>query len=498
MGRYEYRLIMPDTLFFAPWRHQLGPMGSRTAKTFKQVRSYTLAELESCFARWLPTNLFPKAAEKANSRDRHYTRWRTFWCALWQNLNPGASCREVVRQLQALFRLESGPEISEEDGAYCRARARLPLAPFPTALAATSKAADQLAPPMSLLGGRPLKAADGSALTLLADTPKNRAAYPPVQCQPNQPSFPMMRIVVLFSLLSGAILAVAQGSLAVSEMSLLTLLSSQLAKGDILIGDRGFGCYPVIALLQQTLGIDFIGRTTRQTDGRRRLKRLAHNDWLIQWKKGPKASPWMTLSQWLGLPTTLTLRAVKGSLYKKGYRVRQATVITTLLDAEVYPARQILEAYLRRWRLEMCLDDLKTTLGMESLRNRSPEMAQQELYLRLIAHNLIRCTMAQAASEHGVPLDRISFTGSVDAIRQFSQAMARARSKKKRHELWAELLRTLASDLVPERPGRREPRAVKRKKNRYPRLRGPRHQFRDHLKRNDRRKNSRLRKLGLM
>ena len=488
---------MTHTPCFPAWLHRLAPMGARTAKTFKHLRTYTLAQLESCFGAWLPTDLFPKAPKKANSRDRQYTRWRTFWCALWQNLNPGTPGREVVRQLQALFALEGGPEISEEDGAYCRARARLPLAQFVKALAATAQTADQLAPALHGLRGRPLKAADGSALTLLADTPKNRRAYPPVQCQPGQPSFPMMRLVVLFSLCSGAILAVAQGSLAVSELSLLAQLCSQLAKGDILIGDRGFGSYPLIALLQ-TLGVDFIGRTTRRIDGRRRLKRLGPNDWLLQWEKGAKPSTWMTAAQWLGLPQTLTLRAVKGSLYQKGYRLRQVTVITTLLDAELYPASEILEAYCRRWRLEMCLNDLKTTLGMESLPNRSPEMAQQELHTRLIAHNLVRCTIAQAATEHSVALARISFKGSLDALRQFSQAMAQARSKHKRGQLWSELLRTLASDLVPERPGRREPRAVKRKKNKYPRLRGPRHQFRDHLKRNDRRKISRLRKLGLM
>jgi hypothetical protein len=191
------------------------------------------------------------------------------------------------------------------------------------------------------------------------------------------------------------------------------------------------------------------------------------------------------------------LRAVKGSLYRKGYRVRQVTVITTLLDAQLYPPQEILQAYLRRWRLEMCLDDLKTTLHLEGLRSRSPQMVQKELLTRLIAHNLVRCTMAQAAAEHDVPLDRISFKGSLDAVRHFSQAMAQAKSKKKRQQLWTALLRTLAADLLPDRPGRREPRAVKRKKNRYPRLRGPRRQFRDHLKRHDRRKISRLRKLGL-
>jgi hypothetical protein len=122
----------------------------------------------------------------------------------------------------------------------------------------------------------------------------------------------------------------------------------------------------------------------------------------------------------------------------------------------------------------------------------------EEVYTRLIAHNLIRCIAAQAATEHGVELERISFKGSLDALRHYSQAMAHARSRKKRKELWGELLHTLAVDLVPERPDRREPRAVKRKKNKYPRLNVPRHKFRDHPKRNTRRTHARLRKLGLM
>jgi len=473
-------------------------MSSPAAQAVAKVRAHTLSQLENCFRQWLPEDLLPKAPAQANSRDRIYTRWRTFWCALWHNLNPGASGREVVRQLQALFSLEGGPCISGEDGAYCRARARLPLGQFPKALAATARFADQLAPSQGFLKGRALRVVDGSSLTLLADTPENRKAYPAIQCQPGQPRFPMLRFVVLFSLASGAIQSAAQGSLAVSELALLAQLTSQLAKGDILIGDRGFGCYPLIAFLVHALGVDFIGRTTRSIDGRRRLKRLGRNDWLICWKKGKKASAWMEPGQWQALPATLTLRAVKGSLHQRGFRVRRITVITTLLDAQAYPAKEILRAYLRRWRLEMCLDDLKTTLGMESLSNRSPEMAQQELFLRLIAHNLIRCTMAQAAAGHEVPLERISFKGSLDAVRQFSQAMAQAKSKRKRLGLWEELLRTLAADRVPERPGRREPRAVKRKKNKYPRLRGPRHSFRDHPKRNVRRTNARLRKRGPM
>jgi len=389
---------MFHTPFFPEWRGRLAPLGSRTAAAFHTVRAYTLCQLEACFAARVPADLFPKAAKKQNSRDRDYTRWRTFWCMLWQALHPESSGREVVRQLQALFRLEGGSRISPEDGAYCRAKVRLPVSPFVTAVTATAQAADRQAPALTQLQCRPLKAMDGSATTL-SDTPKNRKAYPALQCA-DQPSFPMLRLVVIFSLLSGAICAVAHGSLAVSELALFGSLLNQLERGDILLGDRGFGCYPVIALLQQQ-GVDFIGRTNRRIDGRRRLQRLAQNDWLIRWKKSATPSPWLSAAQWAGLPGEIPLRAIKGRVDQKGFRVRQVTVVTTLLDPKLYPAHEILHAYLRRWRLEMCLDDLKTTLKMDQLRGRSPAMAQKEVYTRLIVHNLIRCTAAQAATEQG-------------------------------------------------------------------------------------------------
>jgi hypothetical protein len=488
---------MTDTPFFPAWGPRLNPMGSRSGPLLRTVRALTLCQLEKCFAAWIPTQLFPKAAHQQNSRDRCYTRWRTFWSMLWQALHPLASGREVVRQLQALFDLEDGPELSPEDGAYCRAKVRLPLDQFPKALSACAAHADQLAPSLELLRGRPLKVVDGSALTL-ADTPKNRATYPPVE-PTSTPTFPQLRLVVLFSLLSGAVLSAVQGSLLVSELALLHSLAAQLAAGDVLVGDRGFGSFPVIVWLKVVCQVDFLGRTTRQTDGRRRLRRLGPNDWVLSWKASPsRTSPWLKPLVQALLPTQITLRAVKGSCYQKGFRVRRVTVVTTLLDPELYPAQEILRAYLRRWRLEMCLDDLKTSLQMETLRGRTPATLQRELYTRLIAHNLIRCTMAQAASYHHVPLEQISFKGSLDALRHFAHAMARARSRSRRERLWKRLLRTLGEDLVPQRPGRREPRAVKRKKNKYPRLDAPRHKFRDHLKRHDRRKLSRLRKLGLM
>lgn len=348
-------------------------MGARSAQALQNVRAYTLCQLEGLFGPCVPPTLFPKAAASANSRDRLYTCWRTFWCLLWQSFNPKASGREVVRHLQALFELHDGPTVSEEDGAYCRAKARLPLSEFPN-----------------------------------------------------------------------------------------------------------------------------IGRSARQVDGRRRVKRLGRDDRLMLWHRGPQPSPWLTLLERASLPTSMTVRTLRGSCYVKDFRVRRVTLVTTLLDPEIYPARGILQAYLRRWRLEMCFDDLKTTLDMEMLRSRSPEMAQKEIYARLIGHNLIRCTMAHAAAQHTVALERISFKGALDALRQFTHAMSQARTRRKRRQLWATPLKTLADDLVPDRPGRREPRGVKRVKNKYPRLSVPRHRFKDRPKRSVRRTTASFRKLSLM
>jgi hypothetical protein len=132
-------------------------------------------------------------------------------------------------------------------------------------------------------------------------------------------------------------------------------------------------------------------------------------------------------------------------------------LVTTLLDPHSDPAQDLIALYARRWSLELCFRDLKTTLGMKQLRCKFPEMVEKELLAFLVAHNLIRCVMAQAASVHQVPLERISFKGTLDSLRQYSNGIAQARNRKIRRQLWDDLLLNLARDQVPDRPGRREP-----------------------------------------
>ena len=204
---------------------------------------------------------------------------------------------------------------------------------------------------------------------------------------------------------------------------------------------------------------------------------MAQGDGLFVWTKGYEQSGLSTPGQWQNMPAQITVRIIRFTATIRGFRHRRVTLVTTLLDGNLYPAREIAALYARRWSLELCFRDLKTTLGMETLRCQSPPMARKELLAYLIAHNLIRCVMAQVVARYQVDLERISFKGSVDAVRQYSAVMAQTRNRQLHQQLWEDLLTNLARDLVPLRPDRREPRAVKRRPKAYPLLNRPRRKF---------------------
>jgi hypothetical protein len=166
----------------------------------------------------------------------------------------------------------------------------------------------------------------------------------------------------------------------------------------------------------------------------------AKNDGLFVWTKGYQQSAILTAAEWAQLPAQITVRLIRFTATIRGFRGRRVTLVTTLLDPLAYPAHELAAFYARRWRLELCLRDLKTTLGMDQLRCKSPDMAEKELLAYLVAHNLIRCVMAEAVAQYEVDLERISFKGTVDALRQYSAAIAQARNRKMRRQLWDDLL----------------------------------------------------------
>lgn len=474
-----------STPYFPQWRPRLAALGRRV----QRLRHSTLGELEVLFAGCLPPELLAQREEGPNSREQIFTLRRTFWLFLFQMLTPHTACREVVRNVQALLGLHTDRQIDSASSAFVTARGRLPVQCLNQALQQSAATADQRSRERGRLKGRPVKVVDGTGVQL-PDTKANQRRFPQPSTQKPGCGFPVLKIVALFSLSSGAILARACESLHWHDLRLFRRLWAELLRGDIVLGDRAFGDYVTLATLPKR-GVDLLCRLHqgRQVDFRRCLKRLGKEDALFTWKKTPVRPKYLTRHQWQSVPDVITVRVLRLTLATRGYRTKSIKVVTTLLDSELYPAGELLDLYRRRWRLELCFRDLKTTMGMEVLRCQSPAMVEKELLMYLIAHNLIRCLMAQAACHHDVDLERVSFKGSVDATRQFSGAMAQARSPKRRRRLHDQLLKILAEDLVPERPGRREPRAVKRRPKPYPLLNRPRHKFKEIPHRNRYRKN---------
>jgi hypothetical protein len=350
-----------------------------------------------------------------------------------------------------------------------------------------ARAAFQWVPISTFLQGRRLKALDGTSVRL-ADTKKNQATFPQPSSQKPGAGFPVMKIAALFCVASGSILAYATGSLSISEISLVAAqLMNSLAPGDVLVADRCFCNYSLAALLQRQ-GVGLIARVPtaiRHIDFRQG-QRLGSKDALFVWKKSKRPSSWMALDQWVGLAETLTVRIMRVSIDLPGSRVKTVTLMTTLLDPILYPAREIAEAYRLRWREEMCFDDLKTTLHMAHLKCLSPEMVQKELCFFLLAHNFLRCLMVQAAAQAQIKIEQISFKGTLDGFRHAAIAMTQAKSKARRGAVWEQFMDSLAANKLPDRPGRIEPRAVKRI-IKYPKLNTHRHLYKDRMSRNKRR-----------
>ena len=345
--------------------------------------------------------------------------------------------------------------------------------------------------------GAGFKALDGTSARL-ADTQANQKAFPQPGSQKPGAGFPVLKIVALFCVAGGAILAYATGGLAHSEIGLAAQLLGACATGDVLIADRGFCNYALAALLGDQ-GIGLITRVPtaiRQIDFRQG-RRPGSKDALFVWKKGKRPCAWMPLEQWRGLPDTLTVRLLRVRISLPGSRVTTLTLMTTLLDPVRYPAREIAAAYRLRWREEMCFDDLKTTLHMAHLKCLSPAMVHKELCLFLIAHNLLRGLMAHAAAQARIRIEQISFKGTLDGFRQTAIAMTQARSTAKRGAVWEQFMKSLAAGKLPDRPGRVEPRAVKRI-SKYPKLTTHRLRYKDRWSRNKRRIQARIRRNALI
>ncbi len=440
-------------------------------------KSRSAADIEDQFARFLPRSLLTRASEKEGSRDRIFSRRRTFWLFLWQVLVPKTSCRAVVRKTQAEAE-NARRKIDESSSAYCQARARLSIDLFESALRHTAEYADKKAVDGVPGWSRPVKVVDASSAQV-PDTTANAQSYHYPTGQKKGCRFPVLRFLALFSLASGVIHDITTAACYSGELTMLKVLWPRLKAGDILLGDRVFGCFPLLAALPLQ-DVDVVARLNQGRNlDLRRAPKLGHDDWLACFHKADVVPPYMTHKEWKKLPETILVRIIRSTISVKGFRSRTIWIVTTLTDAKRYSRESIVELYLRRWEMELTFRDVKTTMGMEVLRCLTPQMVEKELRMFLIAHNCIRSLMVEAAMKHNLRPQRISFKGTVDAVRSFMPALLRAVSRRTRNRLHSRLLEILAADELPFRPGRLEPRAVKRRPKPYPLLTAPRKVYKE-------------------
>lgn len=455
--------------FHSPLRHAAAPL-----------RGCPLHHLESLLVDRLDPKLLAPNSTSTNSRQRLYTPKLSFLSFLGQTLSPNSSCREAVRQIQAYYQgLPHPKHLDENTSGYCQARGRWSLGELVEIRSHLVRGSARNPLTLGLPTLRPLKLVDGTCLNL-PDTPANRQSYPQSQDQQPECGFPLLRLVAVFSLESGAVLERQYSPYTISENALYQRLWPTFQKDDIILGDRNFGSWSPLASLQPR-GIDGIFQlhASRNQDFRRG-QRLGLHDRLIRWAKPRNKPANLTPEQWQALPASLTVRLVRFRLPSARGRGKKIVLVTTLLDPIRWPRELLAALYARRWQIELYLDDIKTTLQMERLSCLSPAMVHKELEMHLIAYNLIRSLMGEAALACHVPLERLSFKGTLDAARQYSLVLAQIplRHRHRRQTLYAAMLAVIAADQVPERPGRFEPRCQKRRPKRYPFMKRPRRELR--------------------
>jgi hypothetical protein len=314
----------------------------------------------------------------------------------------------------------------------------------------------------------------------MPDTPENQKVYPQPSRQKRGCGFPIMRITVLFSLASGAIIAVAKSSLHVSERELFRKLWKHLKATDVVLADRGFCGFAEFYLLLQR-GMDCVMRNhPRRTKGLTEIKRLGKDDRLIEWHKMAPHPKWFSKEQWRALPDRLLVREIRVHIDIKGFRTKDIIIVTTLLDPKAFPNEAFAQLYRSRWNAELYLRDIKITMGMNILRCKTPEIVEKELAMHIIAYNLVRALMIESAQTHHILYERLSFKGSISTVRQWAPILAPPTlSHSKRSRLFARMIFYIAKDQLPRRPNRVEPRAIKRRPSGYQFLMQPRHAFRE-------------------
>jgi len=479
----QFAMQNPTPLF--PGFHL--PTLRRTPRSAQQIlaeqrdklKQKSLSQLGECFGKFISSHHLRPTKSGVSSRRRFFSKENTFWAFFSQVLDADAGCQEVVRKLQALTALKSMQLPSSSTAAYCKARMRLDESTLETILAET---ADRIpfVPEDTHLNGRRVVVADGTGVSM-SDTDENQEIWPQQSSQKPGCGFPQARICACFCLQTGAVLSHEVGNKKSHELPLLRKQMKTFRAGDIFLGDKGFCSYFDISTFKER-GVDSVITLARRKPipEATSQKILGENDRIIEWKK-PKRSKASSYSQtdWEDMPERLVLRQIKVTVDEPGFRVSSFYIVTTLLDSDKYPASDLADLYFQRWDVELFLRDIKTTMGMDILRCKTPGMVRKEIRMHLIAYNCIRNLILESVDKKGVSVRRVSFKATLQAIRQWEPHLKQTKlTQQERTRLIDLLHESITGKIVPYRPGRSEPRAVKRRPKPFQLLTSPRHLMR--------------------
>jgi hypothetical protein len=405
-------------------------------------------------------------------RDRLFSPVTTIWGFLSQVLSDDHSCRDAVSRILA-HRAASGLEpCSPNTASYCDARSRLPTAVLRTLAKNTAQQLQESLPEAWKWNGHNVFVADGSHVSM-PDTPENQAAYPQPVVQQKGIGFPLARVAVLLSLATGAChnLAIAPyAGKGTGETTLLRQMYGSLSRGDVVVADALFDNYFIACELRR-LGVELVVRVQAERVGSRTVQSRPDGD-IIAWHR-PNKPRGMTGEQYRSYPESLLMRQVSVDARGKGNRAEQFKVATTILDASI-DGGQIGGLFERRWDGEVDIRSVKSTMKMDVLRCKTPEMVRKEVWIHLLAYNLLRTVMAVAAAQSQVEPRKISFKGAKQTLTAFAPKLEAARPEQ-RAGLVETMLQAVACHRVGDRPGRWEPRARKRRPKPSKRLNQPRH-----------------------
>ena len=399
-------------------------------------------------------------------RERIYPPLMTLGLFVGQALSADGACQDAVARHLSERTAQGVAQCSLSTGPYCKARQRLPLSLIERLATTVGDRLEAMSPTHWQWRGRAVKLLDGTTISM-PDTTANQAVYPQNGEQQPGLGFPLAMLVALISLSTGAVLRWASGPCrgkGTGEQALFRTLMPHLSAGDIILVDRYHCAYFTVAMLAEH-GVDLLTRQhQRRLTDLRKGQRLGHRDRLVTWVR-PQRPRWMDQATYARMPERLTLRQTE---------VAGRILVTTLIDARTVTPLDLDALYRRRWQVEIDLRSIKAEMGMDILRAKSPAMIDKEMAAHLLAYNLVRALMARAAAGAHVIARALSFKAALQLLLAFQQHL-RWGSRKSASIMSAHLLGAITLMRLPIRPGRIEPRAVKRRPKPHALLTVPRY-----------------------